>query len=381
MKIANIKREVGQLHVPSWRTSCRLFLRTRLEARFQILVECDSLHFEEAGTNGLYGAETCRKCVAQRVDFATTDHPFQFRNTETADVVVHIVEALTAYTLKDKMPIVAHFLAKTVSAESAFFPLVLVILHPEVDALEAMEVRLVEVILFCILILLGRNLRHLADDGSWQLQSQRLERSEHEVEVQYGEENNVDGQQSQVVEDGDVGVEDHRKSHCNAVSQQVARHVCMPCHTTRKQEDVHDIVDAQTQGTQSQQDVAAQNVSDQVFCRVDVDNPTAHQSCSDVDGKQHQDRSCITPHSFPLQETGHGNIQRIDALKVACTEQRQQHCRVQDARLAFCNVLTEERRHKRCSEENAVYPSQTQVLYSVSCKKSHHAGNDKMNNG
>ena len=189
---------------------------------------------------------------------------------------MHIVEALAAYTLKDKVPIVAHFLAKTVPAESAFLPLVLVILHPEVDALETMEIGFVKVILFCILTLFCGNLRHLADDGSRQLQSQRLERSEHEVEVQNGEENDVDGQQSQVVEDGDVGVEDHRKSHCNAVSQQVARHVCMPCHTTRKQEDVHDIVDAQTQGTKPQQDVAAQNVSNQVFCRVDVDNPTAH---------------------------------------------------------------------------------------------------------
>ena len=153
------------------------------------------------------GAKTCCKRIIQRVDFASTYHPFQFCNTETADVVVHIVEALTAYTLQDKMSIVAYFLTKSVTTKSAVFPLITMILHPEIDALETMKVGFVEVLLIFLFVLLDRSLRNLADDGPWQLQSQRFQCAEHEIEVQYGEENNIDGEQSEVVENSHISVE------------------------------------------------------------------------------------------------------------------------------------------------------------------------------
>ena len=84
------------------------------------------------------------------------------------------------------------------------------ILHPEVDALEAVQVCFVEVFLVRLLVVLGRCFGHFADNGAGQLQRQRLQRTEHEVEVQHGEEHNIERKQSLVVEDGNEGVEDDR---------------------------------------------------------------------------------------------------------------------------------------------------------------------------
>ena len=332
--------------MPSLAISPAWFSDVARRLKFQIIVEGDAFHFQEAGTDGLSGAEAGCKRVIERLDFAATNHPLQLRHTETADVVVHVVEPLTAYALQDEVAVQPHFLTKTVATEGAVLPLLFVVLHPEVDALEAMQIRLVEVLLLMLLASCPLLLAHLLDDGMRQLQCQRLQRAEHEIEVQHCEEHNINGEQGQVVEDGDVRVEDHRQTHCDAVANQVARHICMLCHAVRKAEDVHNIVDAQHKSTQPHQDVTAQDVFHQLLCRVDINNPTAQKNCSDVDGKQHQDRSGIKPHTLPLQEAGHGNVQRIDALQVACTQQRHKHSRMQDARLTLCNGMAEKRRHK-----------------------------------
>lgn len=168
---------------------------------------------------------------------------------------MHIVEALTTHALQDKMAVQAHFLAEAVASERAVFPLFLVVLHPEVNALEAVQVRLVEVLL--LLVLFGRLFAHFADDRPGQLQGECLQRAEHEIEVQDGEEHDINGEQRQVKKDGDVGVEDNRQTHRDAVAQQVSRHVGVTSHASGQQEDVHNVVDAQPEGTKSHQDVAA----------------------------------------------------------------------------------------------------------------------------
>ena len=137
----------------------------------EIFIQRDAFYFEEAGPNGLSRAETCNQRIAERLHFSSCYHALQFGNTETADVIVYIVEALAAYTLQDKVTIVAHFQTKTVAAKCTVFPLIAVILHPEVDALETVQICFVEVILVRFFALFGRNFSLFADDGAWQLQS------------------------------------------------------------------------------------------------------------------------------------------------------------------------------------------------------------------
>ena len=76
-----------------------------------VCVQGNAFCLEEARTDGLGGTETGGKSVVKRLYIAMGYHSFQLGHTETVDVVVHIVEALTAYALQDKVPIVAGFLA------------------------------------------------------------------------------------------------------------------------------------------------------------------------------------------------------------------------------------------------------------------------------
>ena len=101
---------------------------------------------------------------------------------------MNIVEALAAYTLQDEMTVQADFLAEAVAAEGAVLPLLFMVLHPEVNALEAMEVCFVEVLFVVFLSPFSLLFAHFADDRSRQLQGQRFQRAEHEIEIQYGEE-------------------------------------------------------------------------------------------------------------------------------------------------------------------------------------------------
>ena len=148
-----------------------------------------------------------------------------------------------------------------------------------------------------------------------------------------------------------------------------------------QQEDVHDVVDAQAQGTQTHQDVAAQDIASQFLRRIDVHDTAAHQSRTDVYGKHNQNGTGIEPHTFPLQEAWHRDVKRIDALQIAGAHQRQQHAWMQDARLSCSNRMAEERRYKRRRAEDAVHPCQTQILYPVSRKESHYTSYHEMNNG
>ena len=159
-----------------------------------ILVQCDSLYLQEAGADGLDGAEPGAKGVVERIHLASCYHPLQLCHTERADLVVHIVEALAPDALQDKMAVQAHLLTEAVASERAVLPFLAMFLHPVVDALEAVQVGLVEVILLFLLAFLDWNFGYLADEGAWQLERYRLQRAEHEIEVQYGEENNIDGE-------------------------------------------------------------------------------------------------------------------------------------------------------------------------------------------
>ena len=221
-------------------------------------------------------AESGIESVVHCLHFSSVNHALQFLHAETTDVVVHIIEALTAYALEHEVAIVPHFHAETVATKGAVFPFLSMVLHPEINVLEAAQVGLVKVFplsfftLFCGVFFL------LANDGSRQLQRQCLQCAEHEIEVEHREENNVDGEQGQIVDDGNVGIEDHRESHGDAVAQQVAWHVGMTRHAPWQQEDVHDVIDAQCQGNESQQNVAAQDVFYQFLCRIDIYDVTAY---------------------------------------------------------------------------------------------------------
>ena len=184
----------------------------------EILVQLDAFYLQETGSHRLQSAKSCVQCVAQSLHFASAYHAFQFLNAEAADVVVHVVEALAAYALQDKMAVQPHLLAKTVAAERAVLPLLLVCLHPEVDAFKAMQVRLVEVILVRFLALLRLSLRHLLDDRARQFQSQRLEGAERQVKIQHREENHLGSQQPDVEVYGNIRVEHHRQTHEETVA-------------------------------------------------------------------------------------------------------------------------------------------------------------------
>ena len=137
---------------------------------------------------GLCRSKACSQSVVQGLHFASGYHAFQLCHTETADVVMNIVEALAAYTLQDEMTVQAYFLTEAVAAEGAVLPLLFMVLHPEVNALEAMEVCFVEVLFVVFLSSFSLLFAHFADDRSRQLQGQRFQRTECEIEVQYGEE-------------------------------------------------------------------------------------------------------------------------------------------------------------------------------------------------
>ena len=149
----------------------------------------------------------------------------------------------------------------------------------------------------------------------------------------------------------------------------------------RKQENVHDVVDAQPQSAKAHQDVTAQYVSGQILCRIDIDNPTAHQSRTDVDGKQNEDGAGIAPHTLPLQEAGHGYVQRIDALQVAGAKQGQKHAGMQNAWLCGRYLVAEDGCHKCREGKDGIHPCQRQILYAVTGKESHHTSNDKVGHG
>ena len=349
-------------------------------AGVEVFVECDAFHFEEACADGLYRAEAGGECVAHALDVAAGDHPLQFGHAKAADVVVNVIEALTPDTLQDEVTVQTDLLTQTVAAERAVFPLLVMLLHPVVDDFEAAQVCLVEVLLFLLLVLLGR-FRHFLDDGPRQLQRDGFQRAKHEVEVQEGKQDDVDGQQSPVVEYGDVCVEDYGEPHRHAVSQQVSRHVGVSGHSARQHEDVGDVVDAEAEGAEPHQDVAAQHFPGQFLRRVDIDDTASHQRCDEIDADEHQYGPCVAPHALPLQEARHRDVQRVDALQVTRAEHGQQHCRMQDSRLANGDVVAEERRREQCAEENPVDPSQAQILYPVTRKKTHHAGYHEMDHG
>ena len=356
-------------------------VRTGLLSFTQILVQGDALHLQEAGADGLCRSETCSQGVVQGLYFASAYHALQLCHTETGDVFMHIVEALAAHALQYEVAVQANFLTEAVAAEGAVLPLFPVVLHPEIDALEAMEVCFVEVLLVVFHLPLPLFLAHLADDGARQLQGQRLQRAEHEVEIQYREEQDIDGQQPQVIEDGDIGIEDYRQAHRYAVANQIARHIGMAGDAMGKAEDVHDVVDAKPQRAQAHQDVAAQNVGGKLLRRIDIHNAAAHQGGTCINGKHNQDGTRIMPHTLPLQKARHRDVQRVDALQIACTHQCQQHAGMQDAGLSRGNRMAEEGSHKRSGTEDAVHPCQAQVLYPVPRKQAHHTGYHEMNNG
>ena len=294
---------------------------------------------------------------------------------------MYVVEALAAHALEDEVTVVAHLEAETVASEGAVLPYLSVVLHPEVDALEPMEVSLVEVLLLLLLGFFVRFFLDLFDDGAWQLQRQRLQRTEHEVKIQAGEEDDVDGNQSQVVEDGNVGVEDYGESHGDAVAQEVAWHVGVACYAPGQEEDVDDVVDAQSERAEAEQDVAAQDVFYQVLACVDIDDAAAHQTCNEVYGEQYEDGSGIAHHTLPLQESRHGNVQGVDALQVAGAEQGQKHARMEDAGLGCGYGVGVVASEEHDTEENAVHPRQAEVLHAVSGEDRCHGCYDKMYDG
>lgn len=212
------------------------------------LVDGAALAPLEAGAHGLDGAEACVAAVRERGGLATAHHALQFLDAEGVDVLVRVVEALAAHALQHQVAVDAHGLAQAVTPEGVVLPLLLVVLHPQLYALEAQEVGLVEVLLLGLGHLFGRGrLLDLPYDRLGQVERHGLQRAEGQVEVEQGEDDDIHHHQRDVIVYGAEAVVERRDAQGQAVAQHVAGHIGMPCHAVGQHEDVGDVVKAEPQ--------------------------------------------------------------------------------------------------------------------------------------
>ena len=149
----------------------------------------------------------------------------------------------------------------------------------------------------------------------------------------------------------------------------------------RQTEDVGNVIQAEAQRSQAEQDPYVEDVAPQVVGRLQGHLLASEEHAHHIEHDEHDGRTGILPHASPLQEGWHGDAQGEDGLQIAYRHQIKHHERMHGVGRFRADGIAEEGTSKQGKSEDSVYPSQTEVLHTVAGKQGQHGSDDKVCGG
>ena len=290
---------------------------------------------------------------------------------------MYVVVPLAAKALQHKLAVYARLLAQLVAGKTVAHPLGLVSLHPQLHPHVTFLVHLVKVLLT---LRIGRGLLDFihqislfyvhADVGVRNLGDKHLYGMAHPEEVRQGEYHHVGAEQHWRVIKCRVEIQHHRQDKDGGICYERKRKGGLVCQAAWQYYDIDHIENPEEQGHQPQYQVKRKNVLEQFVGRIDFGKLSRRENGNDIYHSQHENRSRVSKHSPPLEETGHHQTQGIYALQIGTYHQHKQHVGVQQTRATVGHAFSKHGHYGNDYKEYGQNPRQTQVLNPMTSQNS-----------